>query len=69
MSDQNEQKPFDVGYHAVRNPARTKRETTGPCKICGWARHMAIHDVGNRAVAGPCGNIGHAYEPSIPPTQ
>lgn len=42
----------DPGYHASRNRGACKRDTRNPCRVCGWAEHMAIHDAGNRHLVG-----------------
>ncbi len=49
---------FNVKYHATKNPAAAKRDTINPCRICGWAQHMAIHDARN---TGEACNIGWAH--------
>jgi len=49
--------PFDRKYHARNNPAASKHDTIDPCSVCGWARHMAIHDAPNIKT-----NFGWAHE-------
>lgn len=46
-------------YHASQNPGASKRDRHCPCRVCGWAQHMAIHDAGSRHVVG----YGHKYQP------
>lgn len=41
---------------------RSRKDTRDPCAICGWAKHMAIHQP---MTSGPrMGQpFGHAYQP------
>lgn len=49
---------LDVKYHASQNKGAVFRDTRRPCRVCGWAEHMAIHDAGSRSVKG----YGHEYQ-------
>lgn len=33
------------GFHAAQKP-HGMRDVMNPCAICGWSKHMAIHDDG-----------------------
>jgi hypothetical protein len=45
---------------------RSKRDTVRPCKVCGWAEHMAIHSL---IKEGPRAGqpFDHAYVPPDEP--
>lgn len=54
---------FDPKYHARFNRGAGKISTANPCQVCGWARHMAIHD---RQSSKACGvRWAHKYVPPV----
>lgn len=57
---------FDRKYHVRNNPAAAKIDQVYPCKMCGWAKHMAIHD--ERNLGSYDGHWAHPYAPNEKPT-
>lgn len=54
---QNKQRSRDVGEQLARKlrgypDLASQKDTRGPCAVCGWALHMAIHNNGDMRLGG-----------------